>query len=466
VASFLGICDVVTKNFKDTCNIWVAAGCVAFVCGPSAFFLLLAYRLYILCRHGDLKFEAKEEKSMRQAWRNASAKGGGCLMFPIFLFDEVNELRSRGSWSAESTSGSLWLWLLGDFTGGAWYYPAMQVARKMYLTSVMAVAEGKRKAVLLCVLFVADLVPLYGHQPFNDLFTLWCERLAALSNLLAVFSVTLPAFGVKLLPDMVIIAMATVGTGISAVLASVSSFYSCLRILPSQLARLAGCRDSCLVFLGLSKSTAAAVGGPRNTGKMLKHYAKEGTTMVTGLMYENSKEQAKQIAAKKFKGQPSEHNGDLAEETGEDKVNLEVIEIQLGYGDEAQEMEYDENGLHKDLDQSAAPQSTVEHRVTANGVRVLHAFNRTGSREREAGVSIRAVLFEGEIPTSRMRLCDILERSNALNESRSRNLLGSWSNRGPEVFTANDSGRERGERGIEVSTTEVVSIVSDVRYVC
>jgi len=183
-------------------------------------------------------------------------------------------------------------------------------------------------------------------------------------------------------------------------------------------------------------------------------------------MYENSKEQAKQIAAKKFKGQPSEHNGDLAEETGEDKVNLEVIEIQLGYGDEAQEMEYDENGLHKDLDQSAAPQSTVEHRVTANGVRVLHAFNRTGSREREAGVSIRAVLFEGEIPTSRMRLCDILERSNALNESRSRNLLGSWSNRGPEVFTANDSGRERGERGIEVSTTEVVSIVSDVRYVC
>ena len=92
-------------------------------------------------------------------------------------------------------------------------------------------------------------------------------------------------------------------------------------------------------------------------------------------------------------------------------------------------------------------------------------FDRTGSREREAGVSIRAVLFEGELPTSRMRLCDILERSNALNESRSRNLLGSC-NRGPEVFTANDSGRERGERGIEVSTTEVVSIVSDVRYVC
>ena len=65
-------------------------------------------------------------------------------------------------------------------------------------------------------------------------------------------------------------------------------------------------------------------------------------------------------------------------------------------------------------------------------------FDRTGSREREAGVSIRAVLFEGELPTSRMRLCDILERSNTLNESQSRNLLGSWSNRGPEVFTAND----------------------------
>ena len=81
-------------------------------------------------------------------------------------------------------------------------------------------------------------------------------------------------------------------------------------------------------------------------------------------------------------------------------------------------------------------------------------------------MSIRAVLFEGEIPTPKLRLCDILERSNALRESRSRNLLGSWSNRGPEVFAANDLGRERGERGIEVSSREVVSIDSDVRYVC
>ena len=104
-------------------------------------------------------------------------------MFPIFLFDEVNELRSCGSWSAESTSGSLWLWLLGDFTGGAWYYPALQVARKMYLTSVMAVAEGKGKAVLVCLLFVADVMYLWLARPFNDIAKLWCERISALTNL-------------------------------------------------------------------------------------------------------------------------------------------------------------------------------------------------------------------------------------------------------------------------------------------
>ena len=300
MASVLGICDVITKNFKDTCNIWVAIGCVIFVVGPSSLCLFLAYRLFTLRRRGDLTFKQKEHSSMRQAWRAASAKGG-CLLFPIFFLDEVNELRARGSWIAESSSGSWWIWLMADFTGGSWYYPALQVGRKMYLTSVMAVAEGKGKAVLVCLLFVAETMTLWLSQPFNDIVTLWCERLSALTNLLTVFSVTLPAFGVKILPDMLIIPMATVGTGISAAVTSVCSLYSCLRILPSKLFRIAGCKDSCLDFLCLFKSAkpaTAAVNAPSNTVNVVNQSAQKGTGIVTSLMYENAKQQAKQKRSK------------------------------------------------------------------------------------------------------------------------------------------------------------------------
>ena len=421
-------------------------------------------------------------------------------MFPIFFLDEVNELRAHGTWSAESTSGLWWQWLLVDFTGGAWYYPALQVARKMYLTSVMAVAEGKGKAVLVCLLFVADVMHLWLARPFNDIATLWCERISALTNLLAVISVTLPAFGVKILPDMLIIAMATVGTGISAAVASVSSLYSCLRILPSPLACIAGCRDS---ILCLSKSAAAAVSDPNDIGNVLKQSAKDGTDIVTRLMYDNAKEQAKKKASKKTctmscltricprvavmlfaNSRPGEHEGlrDFAEETGEHEANSEVIEIQLGYVDEAKETEHggsdvnkcDDNGIHEDLNRSPTPQSTVEIHVTASGVRTLNsmsvALESADRGEQAAGLSVRAaVVFEGGCPTSTMRLCDILERSKALHESQGRGLLGSRRDRGfsPDIFTANDGsgqGRERDERGSEVSATEVVSM--GAKYMC
>ena len=486
MASFLGMCDVITRNFNDTCNVWVAAGCVIFVCGPSAFCLFLAYRLFNLRRRGDLAFEQKEHSSLRQAWRLAASAKGSCLLFPIFFLDEVNELRVHGSWSAESKSGVWWQWLMGDFTGGAWYYPALQVARKMYLTSVMAVVEGKEKAVLVCLLYVAEAMFLWRSRPFNDIPTLWCERISALTNLLAVFSVTLPAFGVEILPDMLIIAMATVGTGISAAVASITSLYSCLRILPSQLARVAGCKDSCLDFLCLCK----AVSEPSNTGDVVKQGAQDGTRIVTNLMYDNAKEQAKQKRSKNTctlscltricpRGKlladtyPGEHNGDLSEETGEDEVNFEVIEIQLGDVDAAKEMGHggsdvnkcDDNDMHDDLDRTPAPQSIVETYRTASGVMsgdqdrssvascleqgALHGLERMGRGEQKACVSVRAAMFEGGNPISKMRLYEILERSKRLHESRSKGLLGSRSPR------ANDSGRERDERGIEISTARI-----------
>ena len=99
---------------------------------------------------------------------------------PVLLVDQINECRSRGAWEAAG-NGKIWytfavsymdplemyilrtvwqmhvhadaacltfnmwyenvlnalhgrLWALVDFTGSAWYYPALQLLRKMYLT--------------------------------------------------------------------------------------------------------------------------------------------------------------------------------------------------------------------------------------------------------------------------------------------------------------------------------------------
>jgi len=137
LVEFLGICDVLTTTFASSCNTWLAVGSALFIMGPGLFLLLLFVRLRTLKRQGALTFAENPRSSWRATWRKITSKG--YLWLPVLLMDHINEVRSRGSWAAEG-SGRLWLWVLADFTGSAWFYPALQLLRKMYLTTVLAIA--------------------------------------------------------------------------------------------------------------------------------------------------------------------------------------------------------------------------------------------------------------------------------------------------------------------------------------
>ena len=141
-----------------------------------------------------------------------------------------------------------------------------------------------------------------------------------------------------------------------------------------------------------------------------------------------------------------------------------AIEIQLGDLDEAKEKVHgesdinqcDTNGVHKDplrdmhdsMDMGIcyrvpAPRSTFEMDARTIGVRALHGevvmgLDRWGDGVRAPGVSATAVVLEGG-STMRFRLCDMLERRNAMRISQSNGLLGSSRpqspDRGPVCYT-------------------------------
>lgn len=65
---------------------------------------------------------------------------------------------------------------------------------------------------MVSVIHLAEVPLLWYSRPFNDIVTVWSERIAVVTNTLAVFSVTMPAFGIELLPDVVAIAVGKSGS--------------------------------------------------------------------------------------------------------------------------------------------------------------------------------------------------------------------------------------------------------------
>ena len=82
------------------------------------------------------------------------------------------------------------------------------------------------KGALVSALYVLEIPLLLLSRPYNDVVTVWCERVGAVTNALAALAVTLPAFGWDLLPTMAILGVASVGTAIAAAASMVQSLVS------------------------------------------------------------------------------------------------------------------------------------------------------------------------------------------------------------------------------------------------
>lgn len=181
-----------------------------FVLGPTLVFIYVAVQLVSLHRTGSLVFVAGEKKSMKEIWNEA--RGKGCLGMPIHIVNELSSMRTLGDWEATDDRAEVWLWMLGDFSESGWYYPALQLARKLFITTVITTTAGNLKSWMVSVIHLAEVPLLWYSRPFNDIVTVWSERIAVVTNTLAVFSVTMPAFGIDFLPDVVVIGLGKSGS--------------------------------------------------------------------------------------------------------------------------------------------------------------------------------------------------------------------------------------------------------------
>ena len=164
----------------------MALGSGLFVIGPALFFIYVAVQLSRLHRTGSLVFVAEEKKSIKEIWNEA--RGKGCLGMPIHISNEFSGMRTLGDWEAMDDRGEVWLWMLADFSESGWYYPALQLARKIFMTIVITSAAGNLKSWMVSAIHLAEVPLLWCSRPFNDVVTVWSERIAVVTNALAVLS--------------------------------------------------------------------------------------------------------------------------------------------------------------------------------------------------------------------------------------------------------------------------------------